>query len=136
MHHMGGTNNEIKRNFLQKIGKRFCKLRLKSKLNPEVNLDLVFKSIRKTLKLLTVCRDVQGKIKIFRSIRIIRIKMFSKTDSRETLVCGSLDSSFHRCIGICGKEECILQSHKIFWSILYLHIQAFIFCDNDRICLL
>ena len=104
VHHMGGTNNEIKRNFLQKIGKRFCKLRLKSKLDPEVNLDLVFKSIRKTLKLLAVCRDVQGKIKIFRSIRIIRIKMFSKTDSHETLVCGSLDHLFHRCIGICGKR--------------------------------
>lgn len=52
VHHMGGTNNEIKGNFFQKIGKRFCKLRLKSKLDPEVNLDLVFKSIRKTLKFL------------------------------------------------------------------------------------
>ena len=46
VHHMGGTNNEIKGNFFQKIGKRFCKLRLKSKLDPEVNLNLVFKRIR------------------------------------------------------------------------------------------
>jgi hypothetical protein len=74
------------------------------KLNSKINIDLVFKSICKTLKLLSVCRDIQGKVKILRSIRIIWVKMFSKADSLQAFFNGCLDHNFHRSIGICGKR--------------------------------
>ena len=59
VHHMGRTNNKVKRDFFQKSGKRFGKMRLKSQFDSEIYRNLVPESISQFKKTLAVCRDIQ-----------------------------------------------------------------------------
>jgi len=56
---MGRTNNKVKRDFFQKSGKRFGKMRLKSQFDSEIYRNLVPESISQFKKTLAVCRDIQ-----------------------------------------------------------------------------
>ena len=104
MYDMRRTNNKIEGDFFQKSGERFRKMGLKSKFDSEIYSDLVPKSISQFKKTLAVCRDIQGKVQIFRRFRVIRIKVLRKTDSCKTIVNCGLDHIFHGCFGICGKR--------------------------------